>query len=730
MPPKSSVEDLKQQNAKVEQQLGNLKDTQEGARALENISPDAAADKAVEDLINQANQSSELPIALNQKMDTTVEARGVGAELLPAVNAEITAKEQEKAAVVDEYQKKIEEVKNTPTTGGFVSSSTEAPMFSTPSVVGEKAPEPVAQNEEKKEVTAEEKKEAQVAPAPVAQVESTTASSEAAANAGPEVNMPAPDASAEAKNKTPEEVKKERQWAIVDEFKKEWEAKNGPLERQLTKKEIEENKMFAEKFGKQWDGSTTQLTDEASEFIFDHKNGGKDSIFAKAEKTLKERFPEYDEKAKQEVVVGEETKIQNEVAEKVVEKAAESGLENLSKSELVAQLESAKKEEAEWFERTKTVSMKEQEVKSFDHNVEYAKNMLAFIELKKSEFESILDKSITINTAETANPESMVLVNDGVSSEGEPVRTNEVMTRSGLVALIYEMIMKYGAKKGYSENPNSVFRLKKNTQEISAQKEENTEARQEAQEAKDEIAANKEEMAETQSAKADMKGLESPATETTLRGLFAEFEDFLTKQINQPKPTAEQIDAVKKEADMIWDSYNKSKKKVEAIEAKIKEVEKAEEAKKNEAPAAQTASAEQTPPPTGSPEAVASAEPASEKLKDNLLNIKYDFAENTADMASKVENTIPDQVATPSSNVSTTEAPVFTQSTSSAEAPVYSASNTSTTVEGDNQNGNVAVDFANSATTGEINQNLNTTTSRVEQTLNEVKTKEPQELNI
>lgn len=95
------------------------------------------------------------------------------------------------------------------------------------------------------------------------------------------------------KEKTPEEIKNERKTAIIKEIEAEWEAKNGPMERPLSKREIEENKYRDEAFGGKWDGRTTQMSDRANEFYFDHRGMGKSSVPSQADKILAERFPEY-----------------------------------------------------------------------------------------------------------------------------------------------------------------------------------------------------------------------------------------------------------------------------------------------------------------------------------------------------------------------------------------------------------------------------------------------------
>ena len=82
--------------------------------------------------------------------------------------------------------------------------------------------------------------------------------------------------------------------SIIKELEKDWIIKNGPMERSLSEREIEENKFRAEKFGEKWDGSTTRLTDKASEFFFDHRGKGMSAVPSQADKILAQRFPEYE----------------------------------------------------------------------------------------------------------------------------------------------------------------------------------------------------------------------------------------------------------------------------------------------------------------------------------------------------------------------------------------------------------------------------------------------------
>ena len=83
--------------------------------------------------------------------------------------------------------------------------------------------------------------------------------------------------------------------SIEDDARKtaeEWEAKNGPMERPMTKAEIEGTKSWEIIYGRKWDSGTTRMTDSASEFWFDHRGMGKSSVSSKADRILAERFPE------------------------------------------------------------------------------------------------------------------------------------------------------------------------------------------------------------------------------------------------------------------------------------------------------------------------------------------------------------------------------------------------------------------------------------------------------
>ena len=132
------------------------------------------------------------------------------------------------------------------------------------------------------------------------QAEADQIASEAKSEIASILEKPQSEKVAEVKEKTPEEIKEERRMGIVKELEKEWETKNGPMDKPLSKREVEKNKEMARLWGKEWDGRTTQMTEAASEFFFDHRGMGKNSVPGRADKVLAERYPEYAEKAKEE----------------------------------------------------------------------------------------------------------------------------------------------------------------------------------------------------------------------------------------------------------------------------------------------------------------------------------------------------------------------------------------------------------------------------------------------
>lgn len=131
------------------------------------------------------------------------------------------------------------------------------------------------------------------------QAEAEQVAGEAKSEIASVAEKPQPEKVAEVEEKTPEEIKDERRIGIVRELEKEWETKNGPMERPMTKAEIEGTKSWEIINGRKWDGGTTRMTDAASEFFFDHRGMGKNSVPGRADKILAERFPEYAQKTEQ-----------------------------------------------------------------------------------------------------------------------------------------------------------------------------------------------------------------------------------------------------------------------------------------------------------------------------------------------------------------------------------------------------------------------------------------------
>jgi hypothetical protein len=121
--------------------------------------------------------------------------------------------------------------------------------------------------------------------------------------------------------KTPDQIKDERFMGIIKELEDQWmKETHGYLERQLSIRELEQRKHFAELAGQTWDGKTTAPTDEWMDFYFSFRGG--QSVPAKAKKILAERFPEYAEKPKAKI---EEPKEPEEAKEsKLAEDKGES----------------------------------------------------------------------------------------------------------------------------------------------------------------------------------------------------------------------------------------------------------------------------------------------------------------------------------------------------------------------------------------------------------------------
>lgn len=108
--------------------------------------------------------------------------------------------------------------------------------------------------------------------------------------------VPQPDIATEVKQEkqpTSEELRESRRTGIIKEIENAWSTKHGPLERNLSEREIEETKYHDEFMGRKWDGKTTRLTEKGRGFWFGH--GGGLSVPKQADQLLYERFPEYKE---------------------------------------------------------------------------------------------------------------------------------------------------------------------------------------------------------------------------------------------------------------------------------------------------------------------------------------------------------------------------------------------------------------------------------------------------
>ena len=118
---------------------------------------------------------------------------------------------------------------------------------------------------------------------------------------------------------SPEQLRAERRTAIIKELEEEWEARNGPMERQMTQAEIRNLSAWETMHGREWDGGTKRMTDAASEFYFDHRGMGKNSVPKRADKILVERFPEYANRPQEQ----QKTRIGTEASEAIANDTAD-----------------------------------------------------------------------------------------------------------------------------------------------------------------------------------------------------------------------------------------------------------------------------------------------------------------------------------------------------------------------------------------------------------------------
>jgi hypothetical protein len=99
---------------------------------------------------------------------------------------------------------------------------------------------------------------------------------------------------AEVNPLSPEELKREREVAIMKELERAWEQDHGPMDVPLSEARIKANQEDARRKGEEWDGRTKEMTEEAREFFYDFDGYGENSVPAQARQILMERFPEYD----------------------------------------------------------------------------------------------------------------------------------------------------------------------------------------------------------------------------------------------------------------------------------------------------------------------------------------------------------------------------------------------------------------------------------------------------
>lgn len=242
------------------------------------------------------------------------------------------------------------------------------------------------------------------------------------------------------KPKTPEEIKEERRTEIIKEIEKKWEAENGSMSRPLSPEEIEKNKERAKAWGEKWDGRTTQMTEEASEYFFDHKGMGKSSVPNLADKILAERFPEYAQEAKKHETA-EKTKIYDnpeddpvvEKMRKEISRIVNNDIEEAMKGGLGGT--EIKKDYPEFVRSTKgRVAMQQWEI--FER--EYPEKALAYKEKIGPKKES-LDRKVKPDEASVEKPEESKIHTE---AEGE-ITPDEVI---------------FSAKEGSEDNEGDDFK--------------------------------------------------------------------------------------------------------------------------------------------------------------------------------------------------------------------------------------------------------------------------------
>lgn len=241
----------------------------------------------------------------------------------------------------------------------------------------------------------------------------------------------------EVKEKTPEEIKESRHTEIAQEIEKEFKKNNGPMYRDLNQKEIEANKQMAKLWGKEWDGSTTQMTEAASEFFFDHKGKGKNSVPDQANKILNERFPEYEANERgvsvEDIVQERKTKALNEINSAIEDRKRirqMKGGENLGgyeEAQLIKKYTESGLLSQEEIEKNTKEKEVEQQPEIFDQKENSKLEIIESIEQPNTEIvSSLLEKSNiefkTINLVENSIYTQAFVVNQDRNPKEEIVR--------------------------------------------------------------------------------------------------------------------------------------------------------------------------------------------------------------------------------------------------------------------------------------------------------------------
>lgn len=163
-----------------------------------------------------------------------------------------------------------------------------------------------------------------------------------------------------------------------------------------------------------------------------------------------------------------------------------------------------------------TIVTKQAEILGYDDHKERISTKLTEIDEYEEKFKDYLDREIIID------PEKGGM--DMISFKGlDSIENNKLTgTDTGIYELGPNLLNVYKFNKGYNENPQRIFEVKSKT-------------------------------------------------ETTLRKLFADFKAFLNKQLEIPKPTQTEIDAIQEEVNLSFENYKKAQQEVKDIEKKIAE---------------------------------------------------------------------------------------------------------------------------------------------------------------